>query len=286
MPTIQEQIQIIKDRYSPQLEDLKKRAQRLVDDYEKPSDGGAAIGIDFKIDWKDEDIIFDVPSVTMRSTTISLDLPEVFSERQTIIFHTPSVRMVDRKVGEYPEFHGPFKIEWKPIIVSVPEPFLEEQKIIFDLPSVKMKRQDIKLDLPEFKMETVKWDLKLPQITVVNVRAETAKLKEAGEQLKSEGDSIGSRMRAEIEAVIGGMKAAGAQGRSGAKNEVAAGYDRAIAKLKSSIDELVAKGIDPIKVPTDGGDINLRKQLTELIAQREATLGKIDRDTADLPLAA
>jgi hypothetical protein len=276
MPTIQEQIQSIQERYKPQIEDLQRRGQQLVDDYEKPSEGGAAIGIDVKVDWKNEEIIFDVPTITMRLTTLSFDLPEVFSERQTIIFHTPSVRMVDREVGRYPVFEG-FKVKWKPIIISVPEHFMEEQKIIFDLPSVKMKRQEIKLDVPEFKMETVKWVLKLPQFTVINVKAETTKLKEAGEQLKSEGEILSSRMKSEIEAVVGGMKAGSAQGILGAKNDVAAGYDIAIAKLKLSIDELAAKGVDPIKVPTDKGDVNLRKQLAELIAQREAALGKFDQ---------
>jgi len=285
MPTIQEQIQVIQERYRPQIEDLERRGQRLADDFREPNDVEGAVDVQIEVEWKNEDLIFDIPSVTMRTTTIALDIPEVQSQRQTIKFHTPSVRMVNKKVGQYPEFHG-FRVKWKDIIISVPEQFMEEQTIIFDLPSVSMKRHEIKLDIPEFRMEKVKWVLKLPQFKVIRVSAEAAKVKEAGEQLQAEGQQIASRMKLEIEAVVGSMNATSAHDRFSAKNDVAAGYDEAIAKLKSTIDELIAKGIDPIKVPTEGGDINLRKQLAELIAQREATLAKIDQNSPDLPLAA
>jgi hypothetical protein len=277
MPTLQEQIQAIQDRYRPQIEDLKRRAQQVVDDYEKPSSVGPAIGVDFKIDWKDVEIIFDVPSVTMKETRISLDIPEIFSESQTIIFHTPSIRMVDRKVGEYPEWHG-LRVVWKPIIISVPETFMEEQRIVFDLPSVTMKRHDWKIDIPEFAMERVRWVIGLPQFTVINVRAETAEMQQKGERLKAEGAEIGARMKSEINAVISGMKAASSQEEIGVKNEAIAVYDSAIAKVTTSINELVARGIDPIKVPTESGDINLRKQLADLVAKRTEALQRVDNN--------
>lgn len=280
MPTIQEQIQAIQDRYKPQIEDLKRRAQQVVDDYEKPSAGGAAVGVDFKVDWKDVEIIFDVPSVTMRRMDISLDIPEIFTEQHTIIFHTPSVRMVDKKVGQYPEFHGPFKVVWRDIIISVPEPFMQEQKIIFDLPSVTMKRQNWGIDIPEFTMERVRWVIGLPQFTVINVKAETNEIKQKGERLKEEGEEIGTRMKSEIEALIGGMRVATDQKSNGIRNETIAAYDSAIAQLTTSINELVAKGIDPIKVPAETGEINLRKQLADLVAQRSAALQSVDNSVS------
>jgi hypothetical protein len=268
---LEQQIKSITDRYQPAIEDLKARGARMVEDYEKPGAVGAVIGVDFDVEWKEEVIIFDLPSVTMKTTEISLDIPEVSMETQTIIFHTPSVRMVSRKVGQYPEFHG-FTVRWKDIIIDVPEPFMEEQKMIFDLPSVTMKRQDWKLDLPEFTMETQRWVIKLPHFTVKNVNVETGKIKASGQKLKEEGEELGRRMKAEIDNVISTGKAMSSHGSVEPINQIAAQFDGAIAALNKAINELVAKGIDPIKVPGQNGDINLRKQLAELIAQRETAL--------------
>lgn len=279
MPTLQEQIQAIQDRYKPQIEELQRRSKKIVDDYEKPSAGGAVIGVDFKVDWKDEEIIFDIPSVTMKRNDVSLDIPEIFSKRETIIFHTPSVRMVNKKVGQYPEFHG-FEVKWKDIIISLPEPFMQEQKIIFDLPYIKMKRQDWSFDVPEFTMERVRWVIGLPHFTIINVNAQTNDMVDNGNQLKKEGEEIGNRMRAEIESLIGGMKNNSNQKGSGAQNETILAYDLVINQLTTSINDLVAKGIDPIKVPTEGGDINLRKQLAEVIAQRASAIQKIENGIA------
>lgn len=282
---IEKKIKEITDRYQPAIEDLKTRGARMADDYRKPSAAGAVIGVDFDIDMKDQEIVFDLPSVTMKTTEISLDIPEVTMERQTIIFHTPSVRMVPRVVGRYPEFHG-LSIEWREIIMHVPEPFMEEQKIIFDLPSVTMKRQDWKIDLPEFKMETQRWVITLPQFRVTNVNVETDKIKASGKRLQEEGEQLGERMKAEINAVLSTGQATGFQNNSEIKNQIAAQFDSAIAALNQAIADLVARGVDPIKVPGEKGEINLRKQLADLIAQRELALATTEaRDATPEPEA-
>ncbi|TAY75175.1 hypothetical protein [Rhizobium ruizarguesonis] len=280
MPSIQEQIAAIQEKYKPEIEALKRRGQELSDSFHKPDTWEAVIDVDFQVTWGDQKFSFDVPTVTMRTQTMSLDLPEVFPERQTIIFHTPSVRMVDRKVGQYPEWHGPFKVVWKDIIISVPEPFMQEQRIIFDLPSVRMKRQEFKLDLPEFKMETIDIIIGLPQITITKVSAATAKVKESGEALKAEGEQLAARMKSEIEAVVGGLTAASGQASASVKHDVAAQYDTAINALQKGIDELVAKGVDPIKVPAESGEVNLRKQLADLIDARDKAINGVPTPVA------
>ncbi|MCJ9668543.1 MULTISPECIES: hypothetical protein [unclassified Neorhizobium] len=283
MPSIQEQIAAIQERYKPEIEALESRGKQLEQDFHKPDSWEAVINVDFDVTWGDQTFSFDVPTVTMRTQTLSLDIPEVFPERQTIVFHTPSVRMVDRKVGQYPEWHGPFKIVWKDIIISVPEPFMQEQRIIFDLPSVRMKRQEFKLDLPEFKMETIKVVVGLPQITVRKVSAETAKIKERGEALKAEGEKLAARMKSEIEAVVGGLTAVSGQSAAVVKQSIGAEYDGAINALQKGIDELVAKGVDPIKVPAESGEVNLRKKLADLVAARDQAVNGVP---SPLPLAA
>ena len=280
MPSLEEQIKFVEARYKPELDDLQRRAQQLADDFDEPSDVEGAIGVKVEFEWEDKDIIFDVPSVTMKTKTVSFDLPEVRSDRKTIIFHTPSIRMEDRVVGRYPEWHGPFKVVWKDIIVSVPVTFMEEQRIIFDIPVITMTRQEIKLDLPEFRMEQVRWVLRIPRLKTVNVRAEADKLKEAGERLKAEGEALAERMKVDINAIIAGGTSTGTAGIAATTTSAAAAYDEAIAKLKIAIDELIAKGIDPIKVPTESGEINLRKQLADLVESRARAMGELSQPTA------
>jgi len=269
------QIKSITDRYKPALDDLQARGQKLADDYHKPDDIGAVLGLDFDIDWKEVKIVFDLPSVTMRTKSVSMDIPEVSMQRQDIIFHTPSVRTVTKKVGQYPEFHG-LNIVWKDILTDVPEVFMEEQRIAFDLPSVTMKTQDWKIDLPDFTMERQEWFVKIPQFTLKNITVETEKIKAAGEQLQEEGRQIGERMKAEINTVPSGGSAKTTQDAIGLKTQISAQFDGAITTLMNTINELVAKGIDPIKVPGANGDLNLRKQLADLIAQRDAAIRKVE----------
>lgn len=276
---IQETIKEITDRYQPLINELQARGQKLADDFKTPDNWEAVLGIDFDVEMKDQDIIFDLPSVTMRTQEISLDLPEVTMVDNTIVFSTPSIRMVTKKVGQYPEWHGPFTVVWKDILIDVPEPFMQEQRIIFGLPSVTMRRNEWKIDIPEFRMEQQRWVLKLPQVTIKNVRVETQKVEDAGKQLAAEGQALGERMNTEINAAIkfGGVIAH--QDGVTVQNEVAKSFDDAIAQLTQTIQELAAKGIDPIKVPGDNGDVNLRKQLEALIAQRDGALAQVMPDS-------
>ena len=274
MPTLQEQIDSIKTRYQPQIEALKQRGEALRDKCGKPDDIEAVIGLDFTLEMARTEMSFDLPSVTMKEHHVALHIPEIISERQTIIFDTPSVRMVRKVVGRYPEFHG-FKVVWKDIIIDVPEPFMEEQRIIFDTPSVTMKRQDWYVKIPEFTMQRVDWSFDVPQITVKNVKGQVRWAEEEGRKLKAEGEAIASAMKADIAAVIGGTQANTLQETQQISADAAGAYDAAITKMKAAIDELVAKGVDPIKVPTPNGNVNLRQQLADLVAARAQALAEI-----------
>lgn len=276
---INARIKEITDRYQPQIKALEEKGKKLADDFSQPDSLEAVIDIDFSVEWKDVDIIFDLPSVTMRTQEISLDIPEVTMVQNTIVFHTPSTRMVDRIVGKYPEWDG-WALRWRDIIISVPEPFMQEQRIVMDLPSVTMRQQEWKFDLPEFTMEQQRWKIGLPQFTIKKISVETQRIAQEGKQLQAEGEALGARMKQEIEAAIGFGKISAQQLGATTGREILQSFDDAIAALIQSIKDLEAKGIDPIKVPGNDGDINLRKQLSDLIEQRAAA----KEGTADLPL--
>ena len=61
-----------------------------------------------------------------------------------------------------------------------------------------------------------------------------------------------------------------------AKNEVGNTFNAALNTVKSAIDGLLAQNCDPIKVPTENGDVNLRKVYEDLNASKAQSLSEID----------
>lgn len=146
------------------------------------------IGIDFDVTWKRQDMSLDLPQVKLVDQSWSLDLPQVTVKNEDIIFHTPSVRMVTKKVGEYPEvtcggFPPQCTVRWSPIYADVPEPFMQEQRIVIGVPEFKMDRTEFVLGVPEFSMKRVDFSLDLPEITVKNISVEAKKAEEKGQAL-------------------------------------------------------------------------------------------------------
>ncbi|RYG75068.1 MAG: hypothetical protein EON59_18585 [Alphaproteobacteria bacterium] len=90
-------IKAISDRYQPEFD-------RIRDD--GPDGGGvdAKLGVDIDIGWETITIALDLPEVTMTLQSWSLDLPQVTMKDKRIVFRTPSVRMVRKKIGQYPHF--------------------------------------------------------------------------------------------------------------------------------------------------------------------------------------
>lgn len=275
---LQKHIEEIKKRYEPRIAALTEKGQALGND--KPSTIGAILNIDFKVDWKDEDIIFDFPSLTVKDQNLSLDLPEVTSSTQNISFDVPDVHMVDRKVGQYPEYIFPDTIRWHDIIISVPEPYMRRVDISFDVPSVTMRRKDFVMGIPEVTNEQQHWVISLPQFTVVKVSAKMDELQQDGEALKKEGEQLGSEMKAEIQAEVAKYTGSLLAGAFSTKNEVSNTFDTALTSVKNAIDRLAAQNCDPIKVPTQNGDVNLRKVYEDLDASKTQSLSKIDESLA------
>lgn len=270
-----QKVEEIKKRYEPRIAALTQKGEKIEEDFDRPGDVGVVIGVDVKVDWKDVELIFDLPSLTIKDKKIALDLPEIFSNRQRIVFDVPDIRMVDRVVGKKPEVHWP-KVIWTDIIISVPEAYMRRVEIIYDIPSVKMKRSEFILGLPEVNMVRYRWVVSLPQFTVVNVSAQTEELQKKGEELKTEGEQLASEMRAEIETEVEKFKAGFLSTALSTKVEISNSFNTALGSVKSAIEELQSKGCDPIKVPTEQGDVNLRKVYEELDTSKSRALSDIE----------
>jgi hypothetical protein len=272
---LQLQIDSITERYKPEIEQLTAEGQAMQDQMQEPGLVGCVIGVDFDVNWQDVEMIFDIPQFAMREKRIGLDLPVIVADRQRIVFHTPSVRMVPKVIGKYPEFHGT-TIKWKKLITHMPEPFMEKQEIIFDLPSVRMERKDIVLDLPEVTMDRVRWVVRLPEVIVRNVQAQTSALKDKGEALKQKGEALAARMRAEIDVLVAAFTAPLEQKALEARRDVAEAYDAVLQEVSGKTSDLQRRGIDPIKVPADAGTVNLRKVAADVVNQRDTALKALD----------
>lgn len=271
---LQKHIEEINKRYEPRFAALEEKGQALGN--EKPSTIGAILNIDFKVEWKNEDIIFDLPSLTVENQNLSLDLPEITSSNQNISFDVPDVRIVDRKVGQYPEYIFPDTIKWHDIIISVPETYMRRVDISFDVPSVTMRTRDFVIGIPKVTTEQQSWTVKLPHFTVIKVSAKMDEIKQEGEALKTEGEQLGSEMKAEIQAEVVKYTGSLIAGAFSTKNEVSNSFDTALTSVKNAIDSLAAQNCDPIKVPTENGDVNLRKIYEDLDASKTQSLSKID----------
>lgn len=278
--SLQDRVQSIVDRYQPIFAQLQAEGEKMEGDFEAPGTFEAVINIDFDVSWEDTSIIFDVPSVTMKTIRFSLDIPEVTMNTKSIVFDTPSVRMVTRVVGKYPCFRG-FKIYSCDMKMDIPEVFMERQDIRMDIPEFTMRRKDISFDVPEFFMQRIEWKLHLPQFTAKSVSAAVSNMEHMASELKDRGEKLSLSMKAEIDAIMVNGMAVGAQASVAERNAAAAPFNDGIAKIMAVIDQLVARKVDPIRVPVQGGEpINMRKQLDELVAGREAALVLFDAQNA------
>lgn len=247
-------IKAIKESHEPRIQALQAKGRQLQDDAPRPEAVEAMINVDFDITWKNVSLIFDFPSITMKEQKISFDLPEIAMKLQTFSWDRPDICM---KYVEFP-WGGGF---------HVPEPCMKREEIKLHIPEITMRTQEIIMHLPEFRTETVQWVLGLPQITVKNVKVETEKIKQRATEIQAEGDAIAAEMRQEVDKVLAQLY--------GDVGQVKEKFDAALMKVNSSIDDALSHGLDPIKLPGESGDVNLRKMYSALLEQRNAAIEKL-----------
>ena len=219
----------------------------------------AIINVDFDVTWKNVDLIFDLPSITMKEQRISFDLPETTMKLQTFSWDRPDICMEYVKFPWGGGFH-------------VPKPCMKREEIKLHIPEFTMKNQEIIMHLPEFRMERTHWVLGLPQITIKNVKVETEKIQRRGNEIQAEGDAIAAEMKLEVDSVVAQLY--------GDVGQVKERFDTALIQIGNSIDDALKHGLDPIKLPAAGGDINLRKMYATLLEQRNSTVASLTTNEA------
>lgn len=278
----QQKVDEIEQKYRPELDQIEAEGHDLSEDAKDPNAVGAVIGIDFDVEMKEKALSFDLPTVTMRNRELSLHLPVIKKNRQRIVFDIPTMTMETYCAFKRPVVRWP-RVKMECVYLDKPVFRMKRHEIIYDLPSVTMERKSFTLKVPEFGSKTHTIILKIPQFTVKNFRVETEKLQRRGEELRERGEAIAKRMEAEVQALITTFFGAASTGQIGIRQEVENSYSGAIGQIEGAISELDAQKVDASKVPAEGGNLNLRKVLVDLIEERDRAIKTINESAANSP---
>ncbi|WP_299444077.1 hypothetical protein [uncultured Aquimarina sp.] len=175
--TIEEKIEELTKRFELEMANLSgeisKKAEDIQEDSEILQDKGVGFTITdengnaYNFEWKEVSFHVPIPHFSMLEQNISFDIPSITMKTKDISFDVPAVRMVDRQVAIKPvttcdwetrrtlgirHKYWACKITDKPVIISVPEPY--------------MRTIDIKVDIPEVRMETQRIIFHVPSVTV------------------------------------------------------------------------------------------------------------------------
>lgn len=276
---LQAKIDEITQRYQPELDQLQAEGEKMESEAGQPSSGELIVNVDFDVEWKNRAISFTVPTVAMRDRELSLHLPRVEKNRQRIVFDIPTVTMETYCAFKRPVFRG-LRVKMECVYLDKPVLRMKRHEIIYDLPEVRMERKTFVLKVPEIGSRRLEMVLKLPQFTARNPRVEAKRLEEKGEELRARAEALAARMEAEVQAVVTTFFGSLSSEGSTLRQEVDNAFSHAIGAIEASIAELHAQNVDASKVPAEGGNVNLRKTLSDLVEERSRAIGVIDTESS------
>jgi hypothetical protein len=165
---------------------MDEEMQGIQDDMPDTDGVDAIVKLDVDITWDDTEILIPWVEFEVDWKEIKMDLPQVKMSNKEFIFHTPSVRMVNKKIGQYPEFTCSglnCKVKWTDIITKVPETFMEEQRIVMGVPEFWVDTTSI--SIPELKIDfsQKRIVMGLPQFTVKEIEVEAREARDKANTL-------------------------------------------------------------------------------------------------------
>jgi hypothetical protein len=258
-------------KYKPQFEGYQKEGDDLKKD--------ASVEFNFDVTWDNVDIIFGMPTVTVRDQDLIFGVPQVTMRTQEMIFHTPSVRMERRKTGEYPEivcdhaFIPSCTVHWSPIYIDVPVPFMQEQRVKLDIPEFTFADTRIRMGIPEFSIVQTRWVIGLPQFKLTSVYLNSGQIRDRSEALQKRVGTTRTAMTQETAADIHALYDCQRSSLVQNRNDAGAKFTAGLNVMDAVIQSLRAQGADPSKMP-DGSDMTAKRAALE--AQRTLAMAKFD----------
>jgi hypothetical protein len=297
----------ITQKYKPQFDQLTqdagRRAQQIKDESPDPSPVGAVLKFDIKVTTHNQDFIFGLPSATMRTQTIAMDLPVVSSHRVGWSWSVPETTMVQECIPGVPEtvcdsgaaptcdLHGcrggrlPSCIlrAGQQICTKVPSITMVTHDASMDVPDVTMRRQEFKFDLPEFTIVQQRIVITIPDFTVVNITRQTQKVqddsKELSTQTQTESAAISSKMKTEMKTTmadkIQDLFSCNENALTGQRDKVLLDIDMQIDSFKQKASDARAQKNDAIATVIDNS-------IKTMIAAKEQVKAEFEKALDDL----
>lgn len=245
------------------------------------------------VTWKDETIIFNVPSVTVKNQKLIFGVPQVTVNNRHVIFDTPSVTMTMVKVGQYPQttctdtwiIAGPVKTKGVPsctvtyhdIMTNVPKTIVQHQDIVIGIPEFTLANTQVVIGVPEITSRQVKWVLGLPQFTVKSIALNEKKVQDESNALQDDVASKKQNMVTDVSNDIhneyGCFRSSVASQRVTAETQ----FNTALSQLDASIQSVRGMGADPSNLKDATGNVtNLVAQRNDLQTKKDQALASFD----------
>jgi len=271
------------------------------DDYEREGEDlkRDAVAFDVNVKWQNTDIIFDLPSVTMRNQDIVFGVPQTTMKDRDMSFGVPGIHMVRHQTGQYPEttchdtwIHvGPIKtkgppsctVSWHPIYVDIPEPYMQQVRIVMGIPEFRWDDTRIVMGLPEVTMQRQRWVIGVPQFTVRSVVLNPGPIEDRSSKLQNRIAETRQNQQRDMTQDLSGLYACYREGITEKRTDTANLFSASINQLDSIIKSVTQQGGNPAAlVSQDGTTSDLVARRAELVAKRDAALASFDKSLGDL----
>jgi hypothetical protein len=269
--TVDPGIAAINKKYDAEYKKLEEDGNKLSDKAPKGIENTARIDLDFS---KMHDASFDVPEFRMKRQKIAFDIPTGTMKTQRIVWENPEVTMTDKKVGQYPEFHG-LTVRWKDIITKVPVTKLVRREVKLDIPEFRMKRSEISFDIPEI-FRTHRVELRIPEIKVRTTSQAQKEVEAGSNQIEESAKALAAAQRNEIIAYS-------TKRLTDQKALLEAEQKKVIGDITAAIDHAKKAGANPTELAGENGEkVNLVSLLESTNKQFLEGLAKIDEAIKEL----
>jgi hypothetical protein len=280
------------------LDAVNAKYQKKYDALDEEPTQPESFNLDVVVTYKNQDMSFDIPEVTMGAKKIALHTVQATMRTRTMSFKRPVVVMENRVIGHNVETKCE-PITWKkpvpkctvyrtPIITKVPTTKMELKEVKWDAPDFTMKRTEVAFKVPEFTMKRQNMIVKLPQFTFRDVaialtpeqKAEAQRT--AADKRAKEAQAISGQHKAESGTALDALFTCHRTALLSQRKSVSKDFEDGIKQLRAAITTITAAEGDPTRVPSEGGEVNLVAQLEDLIAKRDESLKGIDDALAEI----
>jgi hypothetical protein len=289
---------------APQQQAMQQTAESYQREYEGYGKEGEdlkndAVKFDADVTWQDTEIIFDLPTATMRNQDIIIGVPQTTLKQHEMRFGAPGIRMVRHKTGQYPEttchdtwIHaGPIKtkgapsctVTWHDIFVDFPEPYVQQIRTVFGVPEFKWDNTRVVMGIPEISMQRQRWVIGIPQFTVRSVIINPGPVEQRSEDLQNRIAETRKNQQREMVTHLGGLYSCYRTGVTQKRTDTSNMFQAGITQLDTIIASVRSQGGNPAAMSQEDGTVtDFLARREELIRKRDEAVGSFDKALADL----